>query len=160
MTPGMTRLLELQTANPDPASWGMWVAVGLGDPDEDEVITPPPEQTTLYRPLLCKAPDWVGYLDEEAYALGHVLLSTNVDSNDVIIPTQYLMLAVQFPSRMMVETQLPGAYMRELAVYIDGDCSLHTGTLLTIVNHARIWWDKSCQFRREFVLIIPPVLPS
>lgn len=155
MTPGMTKLIELQTADPDPRTWNMWVAVGLGDPDNEETITPPPEQTALFRPLLCRNADWVGYLDEDAFALGHVLLSTETTEEGVIVPTPYVMLVVHFPSQMMMDTQLSGAYMRELAVYIDGTDTLHTGTLLTIVNHNRIWWSNLSQFRREIVLHIP-----
>lgn len=155
MTAGMTKLTQLQTANADPATWGLWVAVGLGDPDNEETITPPPEQTALFRPLLCRNVDWVGYLDADAYALGHVLISTETTEGGVIVPTPYVMLVAHFPSQAMVDTQLPGAYMRELAVYIDGDCDLHTGTLLTIVNHNRIWWSNLSQFRRELILNIP-----
>ena len=155
MTAGMTKLIELQTADPEPRTWNMWISVGLGDPDNEETITPPPEQTALFRPLLCRNVDWVGYLDADAYALGHVLISTETTEEGVIVPTPYVMLVVHFPSQMMMDTQLPGAYMRELAVYIDGDCVLHTGTLLTIVNHNRIWWSKEAQFRRELILNIP-----
>jgi len=159
MTAGMTELTALQLANPNPSSWKMWAEVGLGDPDSEETITPPSEQDSLYRPLLCKKPDIIGYLNEESYALGHVLLSTEVDEAGDLVPTQYLYLVFHFPSKMMADTRLPGAYIRELAVYINGNCELHTGTLLTIINNNRIWWDAKAQFQKELILVIPPVEP-
>jgi hypothetical protein len=150
MTAGMTELLAQQVLDPNPAKWILWAEIGLGDPASEATIVPPPSQTSLYRPLLLlKKPSLVGYLDEEAYALGHVLISTEVDGEGIILPTQYLYLVFHFPSVMMADTQLPGAYMRELAVYVGG-------TLLTIVNHNRIWFDKTAQLRRELILIIPP----
>ena len=138
---GIAELEVLRTADSDPASWGLWLAVGMGDPDEPDVVTPNPLQTELYLPVACKKLDWVGYIDETYLSWQHIMYSST--------PTEKLYIVIKFPSYLA-----PKAYIREMALYIDGNCKQHTGTPIAIINHSKIWWDRDAQFQREFVITL------
>lgn len=155
---GASELLTLQAADVNPANWKFWVELGLGDPDDNSTVTPSPFQTSLYRPIVAIEPYIVGYLDEDMYDLNHVQLSTDVDSGGDFTPTDYLLIVAQFPGKLLRDAKLSGAYIREMAVWIDGDKDLKTGTLLTIINHNRIWWDAEAHYRREIIMILPPIV--
>lgn len=152
-----SELLTLQAADSNPANWNFWVELGLGDPDDDTTITPPIDQDSLFRPIVSVKPYIVGYLDEDMYDLNHVQLSTDVDSNGDLVPTGKVLLIAQFPGKLLKDHKLPGAYIREIAVWVDGDSELKTGTLVTIINHNRVWWDAEAHFRREIIFNMPPI---
>lgn len=139
-------LETLKGINSDPSSWNMWMEVGKGDKDTSGVETPGSSQILLYQPVSRRKLDWVGYLDPDYLDLQHLMYSPD--------PTSKMYLVAKFPSHAS-----PNDYIREMAIYIGGNCSLHTGTLLVMVNHSKIWWDSSAQLQREFVFTFQPSTP-
>lgn len=143
--PGLATLNTLKSIDSNPANWGMWVALGRGDPNVLGVTTP---SSTLSNIVAATPVCWAGYLDEDMYAFNHILHSES--------ETYTILVRAKFPSSLS-----PNAYIREMALYIGGNCKLGTGDVLAVINHSRIWWDKNAQFQREIILTLPvPIATS
>jgi hypothetical protein len=146
---GMVEMVAWLGAYSDPTDLRLlrpYIAIGTGDNEWDVNVpdSPTGSEIKLESEIARRVPYLYHPLDATEFDRGKLLYTGS--------PADILRFVGEFEGKSSFHSRVPGAYVREMGLFIHASETSNSGQLAVLVRHGKIWWDSFWNWRREIIV--------